>query len=64
MRMQKKIPVAIPWMGSQWTILWLSSLLLYKMVVVHSLHPTKWYVHKPWLYKMVVPFTCFDPQIF
>ena len=34
------------------------------MVVVHSLHPTKWSVHKPWLYKMVVPVTCFDPQIF
>ena len=30
----------------------------------HSLHPTKWSVYNPWLYKMVVPVTCFDPQIF
>ena len=29
----------------------------------YSLHPTKWSVYNPWLYKMVVPVTCFDPHI-
>ena len=34
------------------------------MALVHNLHPTKWSVYNPWLYKMVVPVTCFDPPIF
>ena len=34
------------------------------MAPVQSLHPTKWSVYNPWLYKMVVPVPCFDPQIY
>ena len=34
------------------------------MARVESLHPTKWSVYNPWLYKMIVPVTCFDPQIY
>ena len=34
------------------------------MFLVYNFHPIKWFVYNPWLYKMVVPVTCFDPEIF
>ena len=58
------ILVPIPWVGLGCPILSWTNPFLDKMAPVQSLHPTKWSVSNPWLYKMVVPVTCFDPQIY